>query len=88
MENYIRRSCCQFLLFMLLILMLAIHVRLCEERETIFHCFTECLRLQLLFNFLQFFFNKLNESFNIQKLSWVIDTQQRTKRKSQLLKFF
>ncbi len=55
MENYIRRSCCQFF----------IHVinpnvsdscPFCEERETIFHCFYRMFKTQLVYLiFLQFF---------------------------------
>jgi len=32
----------------------------CEKRETIFHCFMECIRVLFFFYFLELLFSKLN----------------------------
>ena len=59
----------------------------CDQRETVFHCFYECLRLLPLFLFLQTVFTKCGEVFTKQFFILGFKYTRQHKNKCQLLNF-
>ena len=59
----------------------------CDQRETVFHCFYECLRLLPLFLFLQTVFTKCGEVFTKQLFILGFKYTRQHKNKCQLLNF-
>ncbi len=51
----------------------------CFQRETVFHTFVYCSRLQLLFDGLQNLFNCFNENFQCRLLFWVLNMFKKEK---------
>lgn len=59
----------------------------CRERETVFHCFTECQRLSALFLFLQTVFTAFTEVFTKHVFIAGFKHTRQKKQKSRLLNF-
>lgn len=57
----------------------------CKKKETIFHCFMECTRLNDVFSCLNILFNDLGEIFNIQ--SFIIGYRYSAEKKSKMSTF-
>ncbi|TWW77695.1 hypothetical protein D4764_12G0010850 [Takifugu flavidus] len=60
----------------------------CDHRETVFHCFSECDRLSVLFQLLNQIFSLLGETFSQTIFILGFRYQKRRKAKCQLLNFF
>ncbi|KAI4884328.1 hypothetical protein NFI96_003224 [Prochilodus magdalenae] len=59
----------------------------CSLRETVFHCFTQCSRLDGLFRVLTSLFNAFDERFDLQVFIFGFPYRQKRRKKCQLINF-